>query len=60
MVIKYFKNQKVYEIEKELYKIVKQRGCDQLFAGLKSFDDDNKALVFARGDCDLKKFAQLR
>ena len=39
---------------------MKERGCDQLFAGLKSFDDDNKALVFARGDCDLKKFAQLR
>ena len=27
---------------------------------MQSFDDDNKALVFARGDCDLKKFAQLR
>ena len=39
---------------------MKERVCDQLFAGLQSFDDDNKALVFARGDCDLKKFAQLR
>ena len=39
---------------------MKERGCDQLFAGLKSLDDDNKALVFERGDCDLKKFAQLR
>ena len=59
-MIKQCETQEYFEIEKEFYEYINKKGKGHLLMKLKHAIDEKKTLVFERGDCDLKKFTEIR
>ena len=59
-VIKQFFKDDNYKTENEFYEYINKKGKGHLLMKLKHAIDEKKTLVFERGDCDLKKFTEIR
>ena len=59
-VIKQFNTEDYYNDENEFYEYINKKGKGHLLMKLKHAVEEKKVLVFERGDCDLKKFTELR
>ncbi len=49
-----------YKIEKEKYQMIMERGLDHVFTKVQHFDDENYIIVMEAGNCDLRKFCEIR
>ena len=58
--MKQFDKEDEYIIENQFYEYINKNGKGHLLMKLKHAIDEKKTLVFDRGDCDLKKFTELR
>ena len=59
-VIKQFDKENEYIIENKFYEYINKNGKGHLLLKLKHAIDEKKTLAFERGDCDLKKFTEIR
>ena len=59
-VIKQFDTEYYYNIENQFYEYINKKGKGHLLMKLKYAIDEKNTLAFERGDCDLKKFTELR
>ena len=59
-VIKQFLTEYYFNVENEFYEYINKKGKGHLLMKLKHAVEEKKVLVFERGDCDLKKFTEIR